>query len=223
MTEDELLFIFEKTFLEKNMAMVYEIKKSHEKVFNNIEDLMFRAAVRAGNYSYVEEHVNCVDLNPNVGVTSLYLDEASDDSIRELLMQYGALMDLDEYDGYYSLAIDTVTDAVLSFTTSFQKQVFDKFMDVSGMSQDQLKRALEDEDSLIDTNLPEPLADYNLQDIHNAFRFIIKDEKVEIDTYGYLNEVSGWELKAIIEALGWEFEFEGVSWKLETNGVCYIS
>lgn len=46
---------------------------------------------------------------------------------------------------------------------------------------------------------------------------------VEDDAISYEDMIDsdGWELKELLEYLGWHCSFEGTSWKLETAGVYY--
>lgn len=194
---------------------VTEYIDDHEDIYSeNIRDFAFREAIRQGVTDYIEEHAEEFDLNDDCGSSS-YLHETDDEDIQELLMDLGAFRSWDEYSDC-RFAVETVNGSILAFDTEFQQEAFAKYLEINGITEDNVIAMLNEEelaeefDNEHDRYFSEEMEMLGITLEDGA---IVLVDRVDSD---------GGMLRDLLEELGWECSFEGERWKLETNGVYFI-
>ncbi len=189
------------------------IKEHADEYEGNLEEFAFRTAVQLGNADYVEDHVSNIDLNDGDGC-STYLYETDDEGIQEILLRHGAFRSWDDYEDC-RFAVETVNGDILAFDPDFQAEVYVKYKEKYGLTDEDVKKILagNSDENEYERDVWEDLLAIGILDIDGEIVFNEKDADGSLD--GYL-------IKDILEELGWELEFEGESWKLETIGVFFI-
>lgn len=192
-----------------------EYVEEHEDDYNEdgneyeLAEFTFRAAIRLGNVEYVEEHADDFDLNDN-GDSSSYLYETEDEGMQQLLMDHGAFRSWEDYTDC-QFAVETINGSILAFQPEFQKEVYEKFKEENDLSDEDVIRILSEESDDYDEDELKTSLEWIgvfVEDEEIAFRDIVGDED--------------YDLKDLLEELGWDCDFEGDMWKLETNGVYFI-
>jgi len=181
----------------------------------DIVEVAFRIAVRTGAANYVTENVDTVELNDDDGFSS-YLFAAANSEIEEILMDNGALRPMDWYDDY-RFSVESVNWEILAFDEDFQQEVFDKLLEVTGLTEEDVAELLSGNEPE-ELDLPDDFSDY--EDVFESLGISLNsDGEVELtDMVGS----DGSATMSYLEALGWSCEFEGDSWKLQTTGVYFI-
>lgn len=180
----------------------------------DLADFAFREAIRQGVIPYIENHAEEFDLNDN-GDSSSYLDESDDPDVQEVLMECGAYRSWEDYSDC-RFATETVNGSILAFDGDFQKEVFQKYLDSYGLSEEDVVSLLDDEDAA--SNFEEE-HERCLSDDMEALGVCVEDSEISFEDKV---DSDGSDLREIIENLGWSCSFEGERWKLETNGVYFI-
>lgn len=170
----------------------HEDKYNEEEHEYELAEFAFRTAIRVGNVEYVEEHVEDFDLNDN-GDSSSYLNETEDEEMQELLMDHGAFRSWEDYSDC-RFAMETVNGTILAFASEFQKEVFEKYTE-------------------------EQNDDEEIKQVMELLGITIEGDELK---FADLTDTLGDEVKDLIEDLGWDCDFEGDNWKLETCGVYFI-
>ena len=186
------------------------IKKHEDEHPDGLADYVFRLAIQMGNIAYVEEHADNFDLNDGDGY-STYLNETDDEDMQDILMRHGAFRSWDDYDDC-KFAMETVNGAVLTFDEEFQKEVYKKYKKEFGLSDKKIRSILEGDEDSCDY-------DRDIETDMEALGVSFEDDKISFNDKCYED---GYELMDILEELGWDCDFEGDSWKLETAGVYFI-
>ena len=203
---------------EYDEAIVEFIEENEDEYSGDLNDFAFREAIRQGVTDYIDNHVDDIDLMDN-GDSSSYLDETDDEDIQSLLMSYGAYRSFDDYTDY-KFSVETVNNTVLSFDSDFQQEVFEKYLSTYGLTREGIIAMFSD------TALVEAFEDENERSFEEdmaAMGVTVEDGELKfLDKTDWDNNDYGMELHELVEELGWECEFEGESWKFETNGVYFI-
>lgn len=183
----------------------------------DLNDFTFREAIRSGAVNYVEEYIGDFDLNDE-GASSSYLDETDDPNMQDILMENGAFRSWEYYDGY-RFAVETGEWVILAFDWDFQEEVFEKYLEKEGLTREQVIHIIQN-GYVTDEDKDKPFVfRRNFEDDFYALGITLKNGDIELkDMYW---EKGGYT-KELLEELGWTCEFEGESWKLETNGVYFI-
>lgn len=191
------------------------IEENRDDCEEDLCEIAFRMAVQGGYKDYVSAHTDDVELNDEGGSSS-YLDDAPDEEMEQILLSAGAYRSWEDYDGC-SIAIETLEWTLLSFDEAFQDAVYQRFLKVSGLSEEDIAAYLrnngEDEPDVDDGP--------SLEWACEVLQIHLTDGKVCMNYYDYGDEAG--DLMDFAEELGWDFDFEGDDWKLETNGVYFIS
>lgn len=194
---------------------ITEYLSAHEDLYSgDIFDFAFREAIRQGATEYIEENAENFDLNDGCGY-STYLQETDDEDVQDLLMELGAFRSWEEYCDC-KFAVETVNGSILAFDTDFQREAFAKYLEIYGITEDDVIAMFEDEEKaeLFDTE-------------HDRY-FFEEMEMLGVTVEGtvitFIDKVDsdGGMLRDLLEELGWDCSFEGERWKLETNGVYFI-
>lgn len=221
-TDEEIEAFLEEALSADDVVLAEEIVDGQEDNYSgDLADTAFCIAIRVGCKAYVQDHCDDVELNREDGWSSPYLDETDDKDMRDLLISCGARVNWMEYDGY-SLAIETVNYSVLSFTESFQDAVFQKLLSVLSLTSTQLAEILADEKALENYQMPSVLDEFSLEEVCEALQIELDEGDVSLSSFGYMDSDDGSNVKDIVEALGWQFDFEGQEWGLGASGVYYI-
>lgn len=184
---------------------------------DNLEEFTFREAVSAGAKNYVKSHADDFDLNDCDGYSS-YLYETDDQDMKDILMNCGAFRSWDDYDEC-RFAAETVNNQILAFDPDFQKEVFDAYLKQTQLTRDKVIQMLtEDYDMDEDDDLPDDF-DRDIEDDFDAMGIILEDGVI---AFKDMTNEQDYGTQDLLEELGWECEFEGDSWKLETIGVYFI-
>lgn len=185
--------------------------------FDDLAEMIFRKAVALSCKTYVEDHADDIELNDADEGHSTYLYETDDEEIREILRDHGAWRDWDDFrDGDYLFAYETNGGYILALDDDFQKEVFKAYLDQNGLTEQDIIDFFEAGD---DYEAPED-AEYDLEEDLSALGVTVEDG--EISFFFPDDEWAGRAFCDVMEGLGWDTEFEGDSWKLETIGVYYI-
>ena len=194
---------------------ITEYLAAHDDEYSDdIYDFAFREAIRQGITDYIENYAENFDLNDGEGY-STYLHETDDEDIQDLLMELGAFRSWDEYSDC-RFAVETVNGSILAFDCEFQREVFTKYLELYGITEEDVIIMLEDEDRAEEFDSEherffcEEMETLGVEVANDAISFI---DKVDSD---------GGMLRDLLEDLGWDCSFEGERWKLETNGVYFI-
>lgn len=185
----------------------------------DLNEFAFREAIRCGAADYVRDHAEDFDLNDADGCSSyLYLTENKD--IQEILMDHGAFKSWDDYDEC-RFACETVNWEILAFDGDFQKEVFEEYLRVTGLTREKIIRMLTDEDydAEEDDELTEEQRDRWFEEDFEALGVCVEDGQLTF--YDMVGD-SGSGTQQLLEELGWSCDFEGDSWKLNTVGVYFI-
>lgn len=199
---------------EDDSEIVAYIAEYEAMYSGDIYDFAFREAIRQGVAEYIEEYAENFDLNDGDGY-STYLHETDDEEIQDLLMELGAFRSWDEYDDC-KFAVETVNGSVLAFDSDFQREAFSKYLEICGITEDDVIAMFEDEDlaEAFDSEHDR----YFIEDMA-ALGVAVQDGSIEFEDKV---DSDGGELRDLLEELGWDCAFEGERWKLETNGVYFI-
>lgn len=188
-----------------------EFLSEHEGEYGgDIAEYAFREAIRSGNYQYVEEHADDFDLNDSDGASS-FIEETDDDEMKTLLMDHGAFKSYDDY-SECRYAMETVNGNILAFDPDFQRAVYEKYKEITGLTEERIREIIADGgyDEELDREVESEMGEIGV---------IITESGVEFEDREYEN---GYDLNDLLEDLGYELSFEGDSWKLETVGVYFI-
>lgn len=190
------------------------IDEQEDNYSGDIADFAFREAIRQGVISYIENHAEEFDLNDGDGYSS-YLYESDDPDVQDVLMDHGAFRSWDDYVDC-RFATETVNGSILAFDGDFQKEVFQKYLETYNLSENDVIAMFDDEDA---ADSFEDEHDRCFSDDMDAMGIIIEDDEISFE-----NKVDddGFNLRELLEELGWSCSFEGDSWKLETIGVYFI-
>ena len=190
----------------------------HEDEYDgDLWDFAFREAIRQGNFAYVEANIEDVELNDEMGL-STYLNETDDACMRELLFDNGARASMEDY-ADYSFATDTVNWSIISFDPDLQQEAFEKYLEVHGLTEEDAIRFLEEG---IDEaqEAKEEEEEYSFEDDMATLGVEAEDGQISFRDMSWAD--GGDAAKELLEALGWDCQFEGQRWKLETLGVYFI-
>ena len=194
----------------KVFSELYDYMEEHSEDYDDdIEEFAFRAAVRVGNFEYVNEHIDDIELN-DCGDCSTYLDETEDESMQDLLMSHGAYRSWDFY-GDFKFAMETVNGSLLAFDMDFQYDVYEKYKETFGFTDAMISAALESGE----TELGDRDVESDMETLGVSFN---NGEPSFEDMCGE----DGMELMDLLEELEYDVSFEGESWKFETLGVYFI-
>lgn len=193
-----------------NLSAVEDfIREASDFFFDDLDETAFRLAVRLGAFHYVEGHCGDVEINDCDEGCSSYLLETENEAMLDLLKRYGACRSWDDFEDF-RFALETVNGTILAFSEDFRSEVLDAYLAQMSLSRDDLILHLEENAT---PNLSE------LDDILEGLGMAYEDGEF-VFTDSYTNY--GYEIKDILEDLGWNCEFEGDAWKFETLGVFYI-
>lgn len=184
-----------------------------------LREFAFREAIRCGAINYVEANANEFDLNDEDDFSSSYLYETDDEAMQQLLIQYGASRPMDDYSDY-RFARETLDGTIISFDKNFQKEVFEKYLTYTGLTREMvLKMLINGVDAYAKKELPENARGRSLTADFEAMGLSVDEEKL---TFNNMYGESGGGTEELLEELGYSINFEGSSWKLETDGVRYV-
>ncbi len=198
---------------EDDFEEIEEYISDNEDVYSGeLAEFAFRTAVQMGNTEYIECYIDEIDLNDEGGYSS-YLYETDDEEIKELLMDHGAFKSWEDYEDC-RFAMETVNGDILAFDSDFQKEVFEKYKEKYDLTEEKISAILSDEDfeEELDRDVAEDLD-----------TMCVSVEDGDFSFKSVPGEGGGYALKELLEELGWDCDFEGDSWKLETIGVYFIN
>ncbi len=178
------------------------IESVRDEYDGDLENFAFDKAVKIGCYPYVEDHISDIDLNCGDEGECPWLYKTDDQEIIDLLLDYGALRAMDDYQDY-RFAICTTTDYIISFDSDLQEEAFQKYLEQNELSESEI---IENYD------------DYS--DELEAIGIFVEDGEIVYNDME--TEDGGYAAKEVLEDLGYEFVFEGESSKFETNGYYYL-
>ena len=196
-----------------DFGKIEEFVKAYEDHYIGEEGLWefaFRTAVRVGNADYVNIYYENIDLNDGDGC-STYLDDAKDTEMEELLMDLGAFRSFDSYSDC-RFAYETANGSILTFAPSFQVEVFRKYKETYGLTDETIIAFLRGEE------IDEPEDTYLECDLESLGVYLDGDTLDMRDLEGD----DGMETAELIENLGYDVKFEGDSWKFEILGVYFV-
>ncbi len=183
-----------------------------------LDELAFRIAIRLEAVEYVREHVDEIDLYRPKKERSYSLETKN----KEIL----SILDYDESDSWddyadCKLVIEALAYTVLFFQEEFQREVFDKYLELAEIKEEDVIKYLQKaktgesgENTCSNKDL------YSLDKVIKILR--VREDKGELVLkYDYPLEDSN-SLKHLVESLGWEFSFDGGGGKCESSGVFYI-
>ena len=199
---------------DDDSEVIEYIGEQKDNYSGDIADFAFREAIRQGIISYIENHAEEFDLNDGDGY-STYLYETDDEAVQDVLIDCGAFRSWEDYSDY-TFAMETINGSILAYDPDFQLEVFEKYMETYGLSEDDIIAMFDDEDAV------ESFEDEQgrcFSDDMAALGVSVENDEITVED---MVDADGWELRELIEELGWECDFEGDSWKLETNGVYFI-
>lgn len=208
LSEDILMQKVEELFSEDPDALDDFIAE-YEDDYPDLAEYAFLLAVRNGNMEYVEAHINDIELNNGDDGNSEYLYETDDEEMKDLLMTYGALYPWDWYDDR-KFAVETTGQTIIALDSDFQQEVYEKYKTHFDLTDAQISNIVAGKESMDTQNVAEDMKalGVSFEDSAPVFEFM----------YGK----NGYTLMDLLETLGWECEFEGSSWKLDTVGVYFI-
>lgn len=222
MTNEQIEELLEKALADNDCERAEQIVEDNEEDYDgDLYEAAFRIAVQQACYDYVSEHYDDVELNDIDGCWSSYLHETEDEGIIDFLASVGAYRDWDEFCDY-KFAVETVNNTVLAFDSDFHREVVDKVLSVIGLSESAIASKLDD-GSAEEYELPDTLSGIDTGTLQELCEVLLITSEEGIFTLGeYEGDECGWQVRELIESLGWDCTFEGESWKFETNGVYYI-
>ena len=196
---------------EEDFSELDDYISSHEDSYSgDLADFAFRAAIQSGNTEYVDQHADDFDLNDGDGY-STFLYETDDEEMQNILMNHGAFKSWDDYEDC-RFAMETVNGEILSFDSGFQREVFKKYKDTYELSDERIAE-------IISNGIYDDESGRDVEDDLATIGVSVNDGEI---TFEDKCGDSGYELMELLEDLGWDCEFEGDSWKLETIGVYFI-
>lgn len=184
-----------------------------------IDKYAFGKAVELGCLTYVDDHAedSNVELNdPDEGYCT-WLYSTDNQEIIQCLRDHGAWRQWDDFrSDEFLFAYETNCGYILALDDDFQKEVLKAYLDQNGLTEQDIIDFFEAGDGY---EAPED-ADYDLEEDLSALGVTFDDGKI---TFFFPDdEWAGRAFCDVMESLGWDTEFEGDSWKLETIGVYYI-
>jgi len=203
----------------------------------------FLQAVREGDYEFIEEHIDEIDLTNDDG-SCPYLDETDDENIKQMFYDCGVLPELDSFESGYRFAVDTVNWFILTFDPKLREEALTKAMEELGIPKDIAIARCEygedweleyyDDDEEEDEDNSENDTDTDDRDEDSctydwwSFNDVMRALHVEVENGDFLYpEVpymtpDGDEAKELLENLGYEFESIGREARHDSAGVVYL-
>lgn len=176
----------------------------------NLDELVFRTAVRCGAVYYVEEHADDVNLNDRSGHSS-YFAETDSEEMKELLWEMGAARQKKDL-SHCRFLMEEVSGSIVKYDLSFQQEVFKEFMAENCLTEKLLVSLYEARGGLDDI-------DISLEDNLYAIGVDVSETGI---AYRDLTGDDGDDLKDILEDLGWLCEYEGPADSDSIDGYYYI-
>ncbi|MCR5610625.1 MAG: hypothetical protein K6F68_02165 [Clostridiales bacterium] len=213
---EKVTSMLKEAFEADDIDRVEEIVNEYEDDLED-EDLVkiaLEIAVECGNTDYVEEHIEDYD-TWDMG----YLMNLTDDpNMIETLNEHGVYHDWD-YFADFRFAYETVEGSLLAFDSDFQKEAWEKYLAYKGLTEQIVISALSGDD--IENG------DIDSEDVEFACGLLgvaLVDGALSINDPDIDNDpnVDGWSIVELLREIGYDVNFEGESWKLETSGVYYI-
>lgn len=183
----------------------------------DLYEFAFREAIRCGALNYVEAYAGDFDLNDADGY-STYLYETDDPTMQEILMDHGAFRSWDDYVDC-RFAVETVNGSILAFDDAFREEVLEKYLSAAGLTREKVIGMLDGDYDPEETPTLSENLDRCIEEDFDALGVSVEAEKI---VFSYMIGENGYQTRELLEELGWECDFEGDSWKLETIGVFYI-
>ena len=193
-------------------ASVAELLREANDDFSDLEDYLtehegeydgdlweyaFREAIRQGNASYVSDHVDDFDLNDE-GSYSTYLYETNDSGMREILFDSGAFANMEDYSDC-RFAAETVNCSIINFDPDFQREVFEKYLEVHDLTEEAAIRFLEEGIDEAEEE-KEDAEEYCFEDDMEALGAEVEDGQISFRDMCW--EEKGPEAKDLLESLG---------------------
>lgn len=212
-------------FLKEDLDIVEEMLEEHGyaedgEADEDFYEEVFCLALNYNCYDYIEKHVEDIDL-----YGTDYIAETDDEDIIDLLCENGASIPWEVYADKYIFACELVEGSILSFDPDFQKKVFEKFLEVTGLSEEDLIEKLEDgydfvEQGIDDYEIDDDCDDFEYYDepIYNELTlleyckgigFYVEDGEIVFHEFKYLQDENQLESKDVLIALGWELSAVG--------------
>lgn len=194
----------------------YYFREKYSRQYSgDLEIFSFVSALRHNNYEYVYENVDNIDINDK-GSYSSYLYETTDNEIKDLLFEYGAIRNEDDYcNEKYKFVYDNDADEVLVFNEDFQKKVYNKYKKVHKLNDKLISRILESEGNMDDEDDDDDIDYCTIYDELDTLGISSDDGEI---VFGDPNG----DPRDILEELGWECDFEGETNHFGSYGVYFI-
>lgn len=213
-------------FQRQDIETVEKLVNENREIFRttndeDIDETTFRIAIEEDCVDYIAQHCFDIELNSIDGY-SPYLYMTDNKLIQNILMDAGASKNLDDYCDCL-FAMETVNGLLLALDDDFRKEIVTKMLSVSSLDETTLAAMIED-NTLEEYEYPEscPLSD-SLDCICNALALSAADGQLEYESIPFDDSDSGYVILDLIRDLGWNPDFEGDMWKLETCGVYFIA
>lgn len=175
---------------------------------NNI-DQKFIDALKAEDIAFIEEHIEEIDLS-----SMDYISETDNEDIINLLCEHGAEISWEVCADKYRFSIELVNGAILSLDSDLQEEAYRKFLEISGLTEQDLFDKLEDGVNYVS----EDILNFELEDdedydrVYNGMTlleyckgigFYVEDGEIVFHDFEYLENDNQFESKEVFEALGW--------------------
>ena len=186
--------------------------------YPSYEEEVLAVAVRESNYDYVSEHAGDFDLNTEENSWgtpySPYLHETDDEGILQILYDNDAFIDWEDYEDH-PIVIDGSAWVVVYFSAEFQEEVYGKILEYLGYDPDELIETL-DNPSMASSVTVEA---YSLSDVAEILEWQIEDGEIRFRDFSYGLSETGIQIKAILEELGYEFDYIGCEMRDRCTGI----
>ena len=210
---------------EEAIAKIFEECDDNETIYDlccceldfTLEDVMLYA-VQNDKVSFVSDYVDELEeINDSDDGYCSYLYETDNETIIDIFKGCGAVYSDDDYYNY-RFSYCTTTCEVCSFEIELQKEAIESYLDNTGMTAEEFCEFVENGGEADEDAMSVDIYDY--EDVIDALGVVIKDGAVEFEDRTSYED--GSKIVDILTGLGYEVEFDGESWKFETNGYYYI-
>lgn len=184
----------------------------------DLKEFAFRIAVREGVYFYLVRYYRDVKMNDIKDCWSSYLSETEDAKIIDYLEKMGALRFPDEYSDC-KLAIEDMKDNVIVFKPDFYREIWNKFVSFSGLTEDRIAEMLNN-DEACEYEFGEEMNYLTLEDVCYNLQVSTEGNTIVLNEGDW--EDHGYGIAEIAEALGWKVEEAEICSKKNSYVIRYI-
>lgn len=172
----------------------------------------FINALASNDFDFIKEHIEEIDLS-----SADYISETDDEDIINFLIENGAEISWEVCADKYRFSLENVNGAVLSFDPDLQREAYQKFLEISGFTEDDLFDKLENGTNFVSEDILcidlEDEEDYDrvyngmtLLEYAKGIGFYVEDGEIVFHDFEYLESEDQYESAEVLKALGYDLK-----------------